>query len=218
MNRGFNPASRVPGGFPRNNGGSTEPFLSLLAARPSLPVAALAGALQVTPSAALVPAASLPDPMRTDLRLLLAISHALALEINLRELLQRVLQLTLERAQASSGSIMVLNDRGDVVEGCLVYDGAIGPVSLTGHNEIVRQGLAGWVVRNRKPVLVSSTREDPRWLRRSWDEKDGQTRSAIGIPLMVAERVIGVLTLVRQRPSPFTQDDLETVASLAALA
>lgn len=165
-------------------------------------------------------AAALPssDEARTDLPLLLTLTHALALEINLREMFHRVLKLTLDRMGATSGSVLVINEHGEVLDGCISYEGALGPLPLHGRNELVEQGLAGWVVRNREPVLVTSTWEDPRWLRRSWEESDHSSRSAIGVPLMAAERVIGVLTLVRRQPEPFTGADLELMSELTVAA
>jgi GAF domain-containing protein len=70
------------------------------------------------------------------------------------------------------------------------------------------------VIKNRQPTIVDSTREDPRWLQRAWEDDD---RSALGVPLMVSERVVGVLTLVRPEPQQFAESDLELVAGHAAV-
>jgi hypothetical protein len=175
------------------------------------------------PAQALVPAAAPPawpaaagDTKRIDLQLLLAISRALAVHSSLRDLLQEVLRLTTERIEASSGSVMVLNEDGEIVDGCLSYGGSFGPLPFQGHSEIVEQGMAGWVVRNRQPVLITSTRNDARWLSRDWEEREGKSRSAVVVPLFASERVIGVLTLVRQESAPFTQSDLELVSAMGA--
>jgi len=154
---------------------------------------------------------------RTDLQLLLTLTQALALEVNLREMLHRVLKLTLDRMGAASGSVLVLNEHGEVLDGCISFEGALGPLPINGRKELVEQGLAGWVVRNREPILVTSTREDPRWLRRSWEEGDNSSRSAIGAPLFASERLIGVLTVVRRQPERFTEADLALVSELATV-
>ncbi|MEP7358337.1 MAG: glycosyltransferase [Anaerolineales bacterium] len=179
------------------------------------PSPAAATALQAPAAAPAWPAAG-GDTKRIDLQLLLAISRALAVHSSLRDLLQQVLRLTLERIDASSGSVMVLNENGEVVDGCLSYAGAIGPLPFHGHSEIVEQGMAGWVVRNRKPVLITSTRHDVRWLTRAWEENEGKSRSAVVVPLFAGDRVIGVLTLVRQETEPFSEADLELVSAMGA--
>jgi adenylate cyclase len=156
------------------------------------------------------------DPERLDVQLLLAVSQAMALETSLRALLQQALRLTLARSQATSGSILVLNERGAVLEGCLMHNGAINALPPAGNSELVERGLAGWVVRNRRPALVASTRDDPRWLRRAWERLEGKARSAMCVPLLVHGRAIGVLTLAHDQPGQFTQRDLDRLARLAA--
>lgn len=146
---------------------------------------------------------------------LLEIVHRLLLatEPNRPDVLRGALHLTLESFGAASGSLVVINDEGDVTEGCVLQEGqtqALEPTQLT---DVVEQGLAGWVLRNREPALVENTRDDPRWLSRDWDDgQDGATRSALGVPLIVSERVVGVLTLVRPETQQFTEHDLELVA------
>ncbi|MBV5331203.1 GAF domain-containing protein, partial [bacterium] len=60
----------------------------------------------------------------------------------------------------------------------------------------VGEGLAGWVVQNRESVLANDLHDDPRWVRSSTSGQDH--RSAIVVPMQVAEDVIGVL-MVFQR-------------------
>jgi GAF domain-containing protein len=84
--------------------------------------------------------------------------------------------------------------------------------------ETVRQGLAGWVFENGQPALVASTRDDPRWLPRSWDQTNGISRSAVAVPLMDHDRVAGVLTLVQSSEGQFNQDHLILLAAIAVSA
>jgi hypothetical protein len=156
-----------------------------------------------------------PDSLEPEMHQLLSISQALTVQPSRRELLRSILRLTLDRAQASSGSILMIGRNGEVLDGCVSYGGVSLPMQSNGRHEIIEEGLAGWVVRNRKPVLIHCTREDPRWLRRSWDEAEDETRSAMGVPIMTSDRVFAVLTLVRTRQQPFTEADLQRIASLA---
>ena len=81
---------------------------------------------------------------------------------------------------------------------------------------VLDQGLAGWVLRKRQPVLISDTSGDERWLRRDDDDrlKTGP-KSAICIPLMAGEQMVGVLTLVHSIPNFFKQDHLELLQAIA---
>jgi D-sedoheptulose 7-phosphate isomerase len=131
-----------------------------------------------------------------------------------REMLQRALRISLETVGAVSGSIMILDENGKVSDAALLYDGELQEAESPCLNDTVQHGLAGWVVENRQPALVTSTRDDPRWLRRDW-ETEGGTRSAVSVPLMAGDRVVGVLTLVHNQAGQFKQEDLVMLASVA---
>lgn len=191
------------------------------AAAPLPGTAPLLGTLNAHPPAGargrravLAASAPAPDVARLDLQLLLAASQAVALQSSLRGVLQRALRLALDHTRASSASILVLNEQGRVVEGCLIYHGVYK--RLPADTALIRQGLAGWVMSHRRPALVSNTRHDARWLHRAWEQREGKARSAMAVPLIVAGRLVGVLTLVHPRAGHFAADDLEQVAKLVA--
>jgi transcriptional regulator with GAF, ATPase, and Fis domain len=165
------------------------------------------------------PAAEI-NPLRSksSLELFTAISRELAVELNLRDLLRRILRLTLENLEATSGSVVVLNEIGEVIEGAMVYNGKLQNHSPQQFAEVIDRGLAGWVVENRQSALIANTREDPRWLRRSWDQEREEARSAISVPLITNERVVGVLTLVNSQAGKFTDEDLSLLTAIAVFA
>lgn len=152
---------------------------------------------------------------RLSLELLYKINHTLSAQPPTRELLTRVLQLCIDGFQAASGSIMLFDEQRRVSEAALAYAGQIYALPTPYLEEAARRGLAGWVIENRQAALVPSTRRDPRWLRREWDEAENQSRSAISVPLIYAEQVVGVLTLVHSQPDGFNHDHLVLLAAVA---
>ena len=152
---------------------------------------------------------------RASLELLYRISRELAANLDLGDLLERILQLTMENVGALSGSILVLDEESQVTEGALAYDGKVHEHTAERLVETFERGLAGWVVENKEAALVNSTLEEPRWLRRAPDEGDGESRSAMSAPLLVGERVVGVVTLVHPQPDRFNPYDLELLRAIA---
>lgn len=150
------------------------------------------------------------------LDLFTAISRELAVELNLRDLMRRILRITLENMGATSGSIVVLGETGRVLEGALVYNGVYQNHAPQQFAEVVERGLAGWVVENRQAVLIPNTRDDPRWLARNWDQESDKPRSAISVPLFANDRVVGVLTLVNSQAGKFTDEDLSLLTAISA--
>ena len=78
---------------------------------------------------------------RASLDLLYAISRELTGELDLRDLLQRVLDLTMTNVGALSGSILVLDEEGKVSEGALAYDGKVHDQTAERLAETFEQGL-----------------------------------------------------------------------------
>ncbi len=166
-----------------------------------------------------LPPAPEPSPdnerSRLSLELLYALSRELATQMDLHELLQRILQMTLDSVGATSGSIIVLDNLGEAMEGVLIYDGKVQIQTAEQLEDVVERGLAGWVIENRRPVVLDNTHEDDRWLQRKPDA-DSKPRSAVGVPLMSNnERIVGVLTLVHPNVGHFTRDDLSLLTAIA---
>jgi D-sedoheptulose 7-phosphate isomerase len=134
---------------------------------------------------------------------------------DVHDLLDRLLSLSLESVGAASGSIVILNDQGEAMEGALWYGGKSEIYPAPKFLDIVQKGLAGWVVRNREVALVENTRKDPRWLSRAWEINEESGRSAISVPLTDKTQVVGVVTLVNSREKPFTQEDMAVLTAIA---
>jgi D-sedoheptulose 7-phosphate isomerase len=142
------------------------------------------------------------------------ISQEFAAKLDLHAMLSRILSLTVEYVGAASGSIVVLDEEGKVIDGALAYAGQIQDKPSQTLTETIRHGLAAWVVENRTPALVENTRQDPRWLPGTNEQTSQNSRSAICLPLMTQDRVIGVLTLTRLQNNRFTLEDLSLLTTV----
>jgi D-sedoheptulose 7-phosphate isomerase len=130
--------------------------------------------------------------------------------------LQRVLQGLVDSVRASSGSILLLGSDGSVTDGFLAYGGKVRSGAPHQIIEILRQGLAGWVIEHGEGVIVPDTRSDPRWVVSQWDIADNSPRSAISVPLSSQTNVFGVLTLTRNNSEVYTECDLSFLTTIAA--
>jgi D-sedoheptulose 7-phosphate isomerase len=150
---------------------------------------------------------------KNSLDLLHNISRELAEKLDLHTLLEQILIMTLQNIDATSGSIVVLDNDGKVIEGALAYEGELQNRNAQQLADIVQAGLAGWVIEHRQGALISSTSEDPRWLPRAWEK--GKSRSALSVPLLSQNRVVGVLTMVHPETGKFTREDLALLTAIA---
>lgn len=151
---------------------------------------------------------------RASLELLYSIGRELTAQLDLGELLKRVLQLTLENIGGESGSILVLDEDGNASEGAIALGGRVLDHTAEQLAYTYERGLAGWVVEHRQAALIRDTFKDDRWAERPGeDESDG--RSAISVPLMARDRVVGVLTTSHPLVERLTEDDLTLLTAIA---
>jgi signal transduction histidine kinase len=146
-------------------------------------------------------------------KILLRITTELSASLDQDRVLTRALELVNEVVSASQGVIMLI----DQESGELVFRAAFGyerPLSPKGVPSGMMQdeGLAGWIIANRSPVIVHDTHEDPRWVER---ETSKEHRSALAVPLITSEEVIGVLMLFHTKPNTFTMQQLDLVEAAA---
>ena len=160
------------------------------------------------------PELQLADPHLTPVELIYNLSHELVVQRSLHERLACVLHRVTSLLGAASGSLLALDERGQFNEGVMTYQGRVDSLAVPELADILQHGLAGWVIAHRQAALILSTTDDPRWVRRSWEEPDAISRSAISIPLMLYDRPIGVLTLVHEDKRQFTQHDLAVLTAI----
>lgn len=141
-------------------------------------------------------------------------SQELAGKTSLRERLMWLLQNIANMIGANSGSFLVLDSAGQMEDGVLAYSNQIHALTPGQSTEILQEGLAGWVVENGQPALVLSTLDDPRWMRRTV-EVDKASRSAISVPFTLYDRVLGVMTVVREAPDQFNSNDFRLLSAIA---
>ncbi len=120
---------------------------------------------------------------------------------------------------AERGSIVVLNEQGKPIDAAIIYGDKIYSHTLQQIRETVEKGMAGWVVRHHKSVLVNDTREDQRWVHRPDDDaKKTGAKSALCVPLLAHKKLVGVLTVVHPSINFFNTDHLSLLQSIADIA
>ncbi|HSQ38654.1 MAG TPA: GAF domain-containing protein, partial [Anaerolineales bacterium] len=156
------------------------------------------------------------DRSRALLELLYHVSREVATALDLRTVLQRVLFEAMSNVGGERASIVVLDDNGKPIDATIVYGQQFHEHTTQQLRDTVERGLAGWVVNNRQPALIPDTSRDERWLMRPDDsiEKTG-AKSAISVPLLARESLVGVLTLVHSIPNAFNDEHLELMQAIA---
>ena len=156
------------------------------------------------------------DRTKALLELLYNVSREVATALDLRTVLQRVLYEVMQNVGGERFSIVVLDDAGKAVDATIVYGKQFHEHTTQQLRDTVERGLAGWVIRNPKAALILDTSKDERWLMRPDDaiDKSG-VKSAICVPLLARENLVGVLTLVHPAPNAFSEEQLDLMQAIA---
>jgi formate hydrogenlyase transcriptional activator len=138
-------------------------------------------------------------------------SEALAKGGHLREILLGCAEAIVRHLDAAFARIWTLNKDENMLE---LQASAGMYTRLDGAYSRIRVGdlKVGWIARERKPHLTNDVLNDPRVSDKEWARACGFVSFA-GYPLIVEERVVGVMALFARHP--LSNATLETLASVA---
>ena len=129
---------------------------------------------------------------------------------NSQLLLERFLEECIIITQADSGSIMLLEDNQE-------YLNAIVAIGLDKNSAGMRlkigEGITGWVAKHKKARIIDDAYTEQDYVRVRDD-----LASEIAVPMILNDKLIGVLSLDSKKKSAFTEEDailLQIVANLS---
>jgi signal transduction histidine kinase len=85
----------------------------------------------------------------------------------------------------------------------------------------VGSSIAGWIITNKEPIIISDVMEDERYFKTIAQTTQTHTTSLLGVPLIAKDKVIGALEAINKTQGNFNgedQDILMTLGAQAALA
>lgn len=88
------------------------------------------------------------------------------------------------------------------------------PEHLVGYEVSAKRGIVGGVVNNRLPVLIANAAIDNKAVQISGTNVE-RFESVLGVPLIVRERLLGVLMVYRDNPPPFTSAEMAVLTNLS---
>lgn len=151
---------------------------------------------------------------------LVRIISELSASLDLDQVLHRTLEVLSEFVDAPQITILIARP-GERKLKRLASIGYTAPPALHGSPTPfdMDQGLAGWVILERRPALVKDVLTDPRWIPveypRDPQRPTYQHRSAMGVPLMSGAESLGCLMLYHPTVDHFTSDQLDLVQAAA---
>lgn len=150
---------------------------------------------------------------RDRLESLYRVARELNTDLDIDKALRHILGLAQDSVGATSGSIIMVDEAGQPAHSILLRPNTDTEAIL---KQVLRDGAAGWVIRNKQGLLIPDTNADPRWLR--FPNEIRPTGTAIAVPLLMQGQVRGVLTVTHPHAGHLGPDDLELLTSIAGQA
>jgi PAS domain S-box-containing protein len=151
---------------------------------------------------------------REKLALLYRVSNELNRSLDVDVTLARTLELTVEALDASTGSIMLLDEQLHVLRHLLSRRYMAAEEQVVVVDKVMNVGLGGWVAQHRVGAIVEDTDADGRWVH----FKDDTVRagSAISVPMLDEDKVGGLITLVHPQKDHFRNEHLDLLVAIAS--
>ena len=128
-------------------------------------------------------------------------------------ILQKTLEVFVELTGAQKGSLFLLDRHGAVAESILTRAEATPEQRSQLIGRVLDEGLIGWVRRHRQVGLIQDTRTDNRWL--NLPDQPYSVRSALAVPILRDEKLLGLLTLLHAQPGHFSSETAELIQMTA---
>ncbi len=137
---------------------------------------------------------------------------------DLREVAREIIQRTCDLFDAEGAAILVYDERRECLRFVAVFSRDHAVEDKLRNLELpIDQGVAGWVARHKQPQLVCRADGDPRFNAAVDVKTDFMTRDLMAAPILIGDKLIGVLEVVNRRSKPFSDYDLPPLQMLSSL-
>ncbi len=151
------------------------------------------------------------------IKALLEISQAISSDRYLDDILKLVVTVTANVMDSKICSLWMLDEKEKVLK--IRATQAISEEYLKERSLKLGEGVVGYVAEHKEPLAILDVLKEPRYKEKELARKEGLV-SMLSVPMIVKEKVIGVLNIYTSYPHEFTETEralLATVANQAAI-
>ncbi|MEN2985167.1 MAG: HD-GYP domain-containing protein, partial [Thermodesulfovibrionaceae bacterium] len=134
--------------------------------------------------------------------------------LEIEEIRKKACEASMRLLNCEAGSLLLYDEKTQE----LYFDVALGEKAdkIKTIRLKLGEGIAGWVAKNKESVIINDVQRDPRFFRQA-DQKSGfKTKTMVCVPVLMKERLIGVLQAINKKDSIFNDYDLELLRALAS--
>jgi len=137
-----------------------------------------------------------------ELSILIDLARVISSTMNLDTVIENVVKRSVKAVHGQQGMITLVDEQAPTEMKTLIR--AQNSTSQHEHFHL-HQNILGWMMINKKPLLVNDIRNDSRF---AGVRAEGDQRSLLCVPLLVKNRLIGILAIFNKKDGKeFTKDD-----------
>lgn len=146
---------------------------------------------------------------------LIKIAGDLTSKLDLDILLLEIVKAAAAITSAEEASILLY----DSIKQELYFQSATNlDTTMRGMVVPLHNSIAGWIVRNREPIIIDNPQEDERHFEHVDKATQLTSKSLLGVPLITKDKMIGVLEAINKKEGTFTLEDQEVLIALGSQA
>jgi sigma-B regulation protein RsbU (phosphoserine phosphatase) len=146
-----------------------------------------------------------------ELSILNDLARAIGASVNTQEIIETITRKSLRALNAEQSVVTMIQHESSDMTKTLVREN----LSSTEHEKFhLHQSMLGWMILNKKPLLINDPRRDERFRGVLWDET---VRSLLCVPLITKSALKGVITVYNKKEGKqFTEEDQRLLVIIAA--
>ncbi len=144
---------------------------------------------------------------------LLEVSQALGSTLNIREAVEKVLEILDRELGMKRGAIALLGEKNDLA---IEYAHGLSDAERERGRYKLDEGITGRVVTSGKPVVVPQVSKEPLFLNRTRKRPPGQEESFICVPIKDRRKTIGAFSITYPFKQNRSYDDAVKLLSIVA--
>jgi signal transduction histidine kinase/DNA-binding response OmpR family regulator len=147
---------------------------------------------------------------------LIEVSQVVSSTLHYEEVLERILEQLHRVTEYDRAAIMLpLGDVGNELR--MVVSASQGLYSATKGHELYlgENSLGRHVILSQQPAVIGDVQEHVNWVAQESPGGDDHARSWMGVPMVIQNQVIGLITLEKFKPNSYSDEDANTAFALA---
>ncbi len=147
------------------------------------------------------------------LKLLNRVGHLVNSSLDPRQVRRRTIEAAIRLLQSEAGSLLLYDRKSRE----LYFEVALGEREFEVEKIRLKagEGIAGWVVKHGKPLVIDDCKRDARWSRRVDEKSQFVTHNMICVPVFAKGKTIGAIQAINKRSGRFDREDRELLVVLA---